>query len=63
MTKISFIGAGSLEFTQGLVRDILTFPVLEGAEICLMDINAEGAEPADGNHSNHRAGQRYYPEG
>ena len=22
-----------------------------------------GAEPADGNHSNHRAGQRYYPEG
>lgn len=41
MTKISFIGAGSLEFTQGLVRDILTFPVLEGAEICLMDINAE----------------------
>jgi alpha-galactosidase len=41
MTKISFIGAGSLEFTSNLVRDILTFPMLEGSQICLMDINAE----------------------
>ncbi|NLW72909.1 MAG: hypothetical protein GXY37_08510 [Chloroflexi bacterium] len=24
---------------------------------------SEGEKPADGNHSNHRAGQRYYPEG
>ncbi len=27
MTKIAFIGAGSLGFTRGLVRDILTFPL------------------------------------
>ncbi len=41
MTKIAFIGAGSLEFTAGLVRDILTFPLLEDATLSLMDINAE----------------------
>ena len=28
MTKITFIGAGSLGFTRDLVRDILTFPLL-----------------------------------
>jgi alpha-galactosidase len=44
MTKITFIGAGSLEFTSELVRDILTFPLLEGATIALMDINAERLE-------------------
>ena len=27
MTKITFIGAGSLGFTSELVRDILTFPL------------------------------------
>ena len=41
MTKITFIGAGSLGFTAGLVRDILTFPLLEDATIALMDIDAE----------------------
>jgi alpha-galactosidase len=41
MTKITFIGAGSLGFTSGLVRDILTFPLLRDATICLMDIDAE----------------------
>ena len=41
MTKITFIGAGSLEFTAQLVRDILTFPLLQDAEIALMDINPE----------------------
>ncbi len=40
MTKITFIGAGSLGFTGGLVRDILTFPLLEDATISLMDIHA-----------------------
>ena len=39
MTKITFIGAGSLGFTAGLVRDILTFPLLEDATITLMDIH------------------------
>jgi len=44
MTKITFIGAGSLGFTGELVRDILTFPLLEDATISLMDINAERLE-------------------
>ncbi|MES2462013.1 MAG: alpha-galactosidase [Armatimonadota bacterium] len=38
---ITFIGAGSLGFTRGLVRDLLTFPALENATIRLMDIDAE----------------------
>jgi alpha-galactosidase len=44
MTKIAFIGAGSLGFTAELVRDILTFPLLEDATISLMDIDAERLE-------------------
>jgi alpha-galactosidase len=44
MTKIAFIGAGSLGFTRDLVRDILTFPRLQDAELALMDINAERLE-------------------
>jgi alpha-galactosidase len=41
MTKITFIGAGSLGFTRELVRDVLTFPLLENVEIALMDIDPE----------------------
>ncbi len=41
MTKIAFIGAGSLGFTRELVRDILTFPLLEDSLISLMDIDRE----------------------
>jgi alpha-galactosidase len=41
MTKITFIGAGSLGFTEDLVRDILTFPLLQDATLALMDINKE----------------------
>ncbi len=41
MTKITFIGAGSTVFTRNLTRDILTFPLLEGTTLCLMDIDAE----------------------
>jgi len=41
MTKITFIGAGSLGFTRSLARDLLTFPTLQDATICLMDVNAE----------------------
>ncbi len=37
--KFTFIGAGSLDFTRGLVRDILTFEAFRDCEICLMDIN------------------------
>jgi alpha-galactosidase len=41
MAKIAFIGAGSLTFTNNLVRDILTFPLLKDATLALMDIDAE----------------------
>jgi alpha-galactosidase len=41
MAKITFIGAGSLGFTRGLVRDMLTFPLLKDATLCLMDVNQE----------------------
>lgn len=41
MTRITFIGAGSLGFTRGLVRDVLTFPSMRDAELVLMDIDAE----------------------
>jgi alpha-galactosidase len=41
MTRITFIGAGSMGFTRGLVRDVLTFPSMRDAEIVLMDIDAE----------------------
>ncbi|MBN1581055.1 MAG: alpha-galactosidase [Anaerolineae bacterium] len=44
MTKITFIGAGSLGFTRGLVRDMLTFPLLKDATLSLMDIDPERLE-------------------
>lgn len=47
MTKITFIGAGSLGFTRGLVRDLLTFPALADATIALMDIDPERLEFAE----------------
>lgn len=42
--KISFIGAGSLGFTRNLVRDILTFPILRGSTLALMDIDKDRLE-------------------
>jgi alpha-galactosidase len=44
LTKIAFIGAGSLGFTRKLVRDLLTFPLLQDATLSLMDIDAERLE-------------------
>jgi alpha-galactosidase len=41
MAKITFIGAGSFGFTRTLVRDILTFPRMADATLCLMDINPD----------------------
>ena len=41
MAKVVFIGAGSLGFTRGLVRDLLTFPLLRDATLALVDINPE----------------------
>jgi alpha-galactosidase len=52
MPKIAFIGAGSWGFTRKLVRDVLTFPLLENATITLMDIDPEKLDFA------HRACQR-----
>ena len=39
MTKITFIGAGSLVFTRNLCSDILLTPVLRECTISLMDID------------------------
>jgi alpha-galactosidase len=41
MAKIAFIGAGSFGFTRTLVKDVLTYPLLEDSTIALMDINSE----------------------
>ena len=48
MTKIAFIGAGSVEFTRNLVGDILAFDELADAEIALHDIDPERLETAAG---------------
>lgn len=37
--KISLIGAGSVVFTKNLISDILQFPELSDATICVMDID------------------------
>lgn len=47
MTKIAFIGAGSYGFTRSLVRDVLTFPLMQDATLALMDIDAERLEFAE----------------
>jgi alpha-galactosidase len=57
MTKIAFIGAGSFGFTRKLVRDILTFPLLEDATLALMDIDSERLD------FSRRAVQRIVDEG
>ena len=44
--KIVLIGAGSLIFGIGAVGSILASKVLEGASICLHDINAENLDLA-----------------
>ena len=41
MKKITFIGAGSFDFTRELVRDILTYDAFQDAHICLMDIDPQ----------------------
>ncbi|RKY69999.1 MAG: alpha-glucosidase/alpha-galactosidase [Candidatus Latescibacterota bacterium] len=57
MTKIAFIGAGSIGFTRGLVRDLLTFPLLEDATLALMDVDQDRLDFA------RRAAQRIIDEG
>jgi alpha-galactosidase len=48
MPKIAFIGAGSTQFTQTLVGDILGFPALaDSATLALMDVDAERLRTAE----------------
>src|SRR5215831_15909571 len=47
MTRIAFIGAGSVEFTRNLLGDILTFPELADATIALHDIDQERLDTAE----------------
>lgn len=44
--KFTFIGAGSLGFTRGLIRDILTLDAFRDAEFALMDIDPKRLEYA-----------------
>ncbi len=46
MTRIAFIGAGSVVFTKNLLGDILDFPALRDAEIALHDIDSDRLETA-----------------
>ena len=57
MAKITFIGAGSFQFTRKLASDALTFPLLEDATLTLMDIDAERLD------CSRRAVQRIVDEG
>jgi alpha-galactosidase len=45
--NIVFIGAGSVEFTRQLLRDIFSFPELGGVRIALHDIDAERLSVAE----------------
>ena len=47
MTRIAFIGAGSVVFTKNLLGDILDFPALRDVEIALHDIDADRLETAE----------------
>ena len=44
MRKFCFIGAGSLEFTRDLARDLLTFKAFDDCELMLMDIDEKRLE-------------------
>ncbi|MGA5765293.1 alpha-glucosidase/alpha-galactosidase [Nonomuraea bangladeshensis] len=45
--KIAFIGAGSVEFTQGLLADLVVLPGLGEFEVALHDIHPERLETAE----------------
>ncbi|MFE2938751.1 alpha-glucosidase/alpha-galactosidase [Streptomyces sp. NPDC059255] len=47
-TKIAFIGAGSVVFTQGLLTDLFAFPDLRDLHIALHDIDPERLATAHG---------------
>ena len=39
--KIAIIGAGSAQFSGGIIRDLCVTPLLHGTTLCLMDIDQE----------------------
>ncbi|WP_274653056.1 alpha-glucosidase/alpha-galactosidase [Paenibacillus humicola] len=42
--KVTFIGAGSIGFTRGLLRDLLAVPEFRGIEVAFTDINAHNLD-------------------
>jgi alpha-galactosidase len=58
MTRIAFIGAGSVEFTKDLLADLLSFPELGDATIALQDIDRERLQSAEAmaRWTNHAVG-------
>lgn len=42
--KVTFIGAGSIGFTRGLLRDLLSVPEFHNIEVAFTDINARNLE-------------------
>jgi alpha-galactosidase len=47
LTRIAFVGAGSVVFTKNLLGDILSYPALRDAEIALHDIDDERLRTAE----------------
>jgi alpha-galactosidase len=47
LTKVAFIGAGSVVFTKNLLGDILAFPALREVEIALHDIDPDRLATAE----------------
>jgi alpha-galactosidase len=47
VTRIAFVGAGSVVFTRNLLGDILAFPALRDVEIALHDIDADRLATAE----------------
>ena len=43
--KITIIGAGGYVFPFRLIGDLLSFPALRSAELCLMDVNPDKLAP------------------
>jgi alpha-galactosidase len=58
MTRVVFIGAGSVVFTRQLVTDLVGYPDLDGLELVLHDIDPERLAVAEGTarQVNDRAG-------
>ena len=52
-TKVTIIGAGSVVFSLGLVKDLCLTEGLKGSEVCFMDINEERLDVI------YRLGMRY----